>query len=192
MVWVTKSPFKSYYLRKVHLVSGAFNILKFIMEGFSMKKSNTKGFTLVELVVVIAIIGVLAAILVPSMMGYVKKSRLKTANGNAKTAYNALAEYATDQETKGTPWTPGGTSYDAKADGAAGTPDHVIYTALSDNGNEAGIVYCGTATLGNGKTDAMFVQWIKASSDTMVGQYPDAVADVDTAEAASFGTYVSP
>lgn len=31
-----------------------------------MKKSNRKGFTLVELVVVIAIIGILAAILVPT------------------------------------------------------------------------------------------------------------------------------
>ena len=66
-----------------------------------MKNSNKKGFTLVELVVVIAIIGVLAAILVPSMMGYVKKSRLKTANGNAKTAYNTIAEYVADKETEG-------------------------------------------------------------------------------------------
>lgn len=38
-------------------------------------EKRKKGFTLIELVVVIAIIGVLAAILVPVMMGYVRKSR---------------------------------------------------------------------------------------------------------------------
>ena len=38
------------------------------------RKSN-KGFTLVELIVVIAILGVLAAILVPQYTGYVERSR---------------------------------------------------------------------------------------------------------------------
>ena len=33
------------------------------------------GFTLIELVTVIAIIGVLAAILIPSMLGYLNKAR---------------------------------------------------------------------------------------------------------------------
>lgn len=46
------------------------------------------GFTLIELIVVIAIIGVLAAILVPAMMGYVRRSKITTANSAAKSVYN--------------------------------------------------------------------------------------------------------
>ena len=53
-----------------------------------MKKMNNKGFSLVELIVVIAIMGVLMVILAPQYLRYVEKSRLQKDN----TAISELAE----------------------------------------------------------------------------------------------------
>ncbi|MBQ0013924.1 MAG: prepilin-type N-terminal cleavage/methylation domain-containing protein [Oscillospiraceae bacterium] len=68
-----------------------------------MKKLNNKGFTLVEIVIVIVIIAILAAMLVPSLTQWIDKSKTKTftsACGTIKTA--VWAEEAEAYATGGT------------------------------------------------------------------------------------------
>lgn len=67
-----------------------------------MKKANRKGFTLAELLIVVAIIGILVAISVPIFKSQLKKARIATNQANARTAKSvALAEYQSDTDLEG-------------------------------------------------------------------------------------------
>lgn len=56
-----------------------------------MKKSKNKGFTLAELLIVVAIIGVLVAISIPIFTSQLEKSRLAVDMANVRSAKAAAA-----------------------------------------------------------------------------------------------------
>ncbi len=75
-----------------------------------MKKMNNKGFSLVELIVVIAIMAVLVGVLAPQFIKYVESSRRSTDISNAQNIQSAvladIAEGSITDSTPGTGFTP--------------------------------------------------------------------------------------
>lgn len=62
------------------------------------EKMNNKGFSLVELIIVIAIMAVLVVVLAPQYLKYVEKSRNSTDISNATSAVTACQVYAADPD----------------------------------------------------------------------------------------------
>ena len=144
-----------------------------------------KGFTLIELVVTIAIIGVLVAILVPSMLGYVGDSKISTANTNAKLVYTNTANYSTKCSVAGfsmnsdcsitTPQSleKTGSEPDSIETPTATPTDADLLTALR--------ITMGMASSKSGYAEVMIygggtpkaASWAQSSTDHFVGNYPN-------------------
>ena len=141
-----------------------------------MRNSKMKGFTLIELIVVIAIIGVLAAILVPSMLGYVSQSKISTANTNAKLTFTNTSTYITNCGTAGYTVTASSTNLDL-------TNPSDANCAYKKDGTDLDNCLKSLMSSANGGfttsiVDATGIQcektaWAKTTSDVYVGGYPN-------------------
>lgn len=72
-----------------------------------MKKTNNKGFSLVELIIVIAIMAILVGVLAPQYLKYVEKSRTSADLDTLDAVYTACTTAASDADVTDSPTASG-------------------------------------------------------------------------------------
>lgn len=72
-----------------------------MLQNLKNKLKDNKGFSLVELIVVIAIMVILIALLIPQVSGYIKKANDTSSLNAARTVYDAGVQYQADMAAVG-------------------------------------------------------------------------------------------
>ena len=98
-----------------------------------MKKvlKNKKAFTLTEMIVVIAIIGILAGVLIPTITGYIKRANQSAAYQEAEAVLNIYETWETEVEAKLT--TKGFGDYYLEISDGEELGANVVYINETDN-----------------------------------------------------------
>ena len=143
-----------------------------------MKRSVQKGFTLIELMIVVAIIGILAAVALPAYQDYTVRAKVTEGLSLAAAAKTAVSENAANAAPFNSGWTaPGATKNVASVaiDATTGTIT-ITYVSAIDGGATLtlvpvdGTTAAGTALAGTTSASTIpvtgSVTWICASTGT--------------------------
>lgn len=151
------------------------------MNKLKEKKLNNKGFSLVELIIVIAIMAVLIGVLAPQYLKYVERSRNSTDQDNATAIASALQVWAseTDYGTK-KPYVAGTGVVTVSSTGGSVTKENNT-SAVADALSNAGLTisstkcqsktkwvsYTVTVTIDSDGTATTAIQYLDATGGTV-------------------------
>lgn len=145
-----------------------------------MKRSLQKGFTLIELMIVVAIIGILAAVALPAYQDYTVRAKVTEGLSLAGSAKTAVAENAANGAPFANGWTAPAATKNVASVGIAQSTGAITITYVStidsghtliltpvDGSNTSGAALAGTSTASTIPTSGSITWLCKSTGSTV-------------------------